>query len=202
MPILPAESEMYPDSLWEGGRPGADPCRRWWCLHTKPRQEKTVARALRKRAIAHYLPQVVHESRTPGGRKIRSLLPLFPGYLFLYGDDYERVEALQGNHLANILQVPDQWTMEQDLRQLYQMLSSGLPVVPEPTHVVGSKVRILAGPLKGIVGTVIRRGNRDHFVALVHFLGRGATIDLRDWQVEPVQNSRMAKVGECSMDCR
>ena len=51
---------------------------------------------------------------------------------------------------------------------------------------VGARVRITTGPLTGIVGTVIRRGKRDQFVAVVHFLGRGATVDLEDWQVETV----------------
>jgi transcription antitermination factor NusG len=188
MPILAAEPEMYPVTLWEGDSAAADPGRRWWCLHTKPRQEKSLARDLRKRRIAHYLPQVVQVSRTPCGRKIRSLLPLFPGYMFLRGNDYDRVEARRGNHLARALDVPDQESLERDLRQIHQLLSSGLPVAPEPSYVVGTKVRILAGPLNGIVGTVIRRDGRDRFVALVHFLGRGARITLRDWQAEQVQD--------------
>jgi transcription antitermination factor NusG len=184
MPILPAEPEMFPDHLWQGEFPAAD-SQRWWCLHTKPRQEKMAARVLRKRRICHYLPQVTHTQRTPGGRKIQSLIPLFPGYLFLHGDDYQCVEAMHGNHLANILAVPDQAALEGDLRQIYQMLASGLPIVPESTHGVGSKIRIVSGPLRGIVGTITRRSGADRFVAIVHFLGRGATIDLRDWQVEP-----------------
>ena len=68
------------------------------------------------------------------------------------------------------------------------MLSSGLPVSAEPMMPVGAKVRIATGPLTGIVGTVIRRGNRDQFVAVVQFLGRGATVDLEDWQVEQVSH--------------
>jgi transcriptional antiterminator RfaH len=186
MPILAAEPEMYLVTLWQGDPLGAETGQRWWCLHTKPRQEKALARVLQKRRITHYLPQVVHVWRMPGGRKMRSLLPLFPGYLFLHGDDYDRVEARRGNHLAHALEVPDQALLERDLRQIHQMLSSGLPVAAEPTHAVGSKVRILSGPLTGIVGTVIRRDGRDRFVALVTFLGRGARISLRDWQVEPV----------------
>jgi hypothetical protein len=37
-----------------------------------------------------------------------------------------------------------------------------------------------------VEGTVIRRGKRDEFVAVVRFLGRGATVDLEDWQVEQI----------------
>ena len=196
MPILPAEPEMYPNTLWQEDYARDDRHHRWWCLHTKPRQEKVLARALRKRAVPHYLPQIVYESRTPGGRKIRSMLPLFPGYMFLYGDEYQRIEALQGNHLANILTVPDQIALEQDLRQIHRMLSSGLPIIPEPFPVAGATIRIRVGSLKGLVGTVVRRGGRDRFVAHVRFLGRGVTVDLQDWQVEIVQDP--SEVVECS----
>jgi transcriptional antiterminator RfaH len=115
------------------------------------------------------------------------MLPLFPGYMFLHGDDHQRVEAMQWNHLANILNVVDQEAFERDLRQVHQLLSTGLPVAPEPCHVVGSTIRIMSGPLKGVVGTVVRRGGHNRFTALVRFLGRGATIELQDWQVQSCQ---------------
>jgi transcriptional antiterminator RfaH len=188
MPILPAEPDMYPADLWQDALTESDPERRWWCLHTKPRQEKATARQLRTRRIMHYLPQVVQESRTPGGRKLKSVIPLFTGYLFLFGDDHHRLEALKTNNLANVLEVTDQTRLALDLRQIHKMLSSGLPVVPEPTHPVGAKIRILSGPLSDMVGMVVRRGKRDQFVALVQFLGSGATVDLQDWQVETIED--------------
>ncbi|WP_231749558.1 transcription termination/antitermination protein NusG [Tautonia plasticadhaerens] len=83
-----------------------------------------------------------------------------------------------------ILEVDDQPRTRGELAQIHQMLSSGLPVAPEPEYPVGSRVRILSGPLMGMVGTVVRRGNRDHFVAVVHFLGRGAMVEPGTWQVE------------------
>src|SRR5512142_22835 len=54
MPILPAEPEMYPSTLWREDCPRDDRRRRWWCLHTRPRREKALARALRTRGLAHY----------------------------------------------------------------------------------------------------------------------------------------------------
>jgi transcriptional antiterminator RfaH len=189
MPILPAESDCYPTNLWsEDVVLNGDGL--WWCLHAKPRQEKKVAGDLRKQMIVHYLPQVVKEGRTPGGRKIRSVLPLFPGYLFLYGRDAERIEALQGNRLVRILPVPDQELLVRDLRQVARMLASGLPVLHEPCYPVGTRVRIKDGPLSGLVGRIVRRGKRNQFSALVHFLGQGATIDLEDWQVEPLPDEQ------------
>lgn len=189
MPILPAEPDFYPPDLWNQATAVPPRGRRWWCLHTKPRQEKAVARDLRARAVAYFLPQVAREDRTPQGRKTRSILPLFTSYLFLLGDDGERVEALRGNRLANILDVPNQADLAHDLRQIHQMIASGLPIVPEPTLPVGSHVRIKSGPLAGIEGKVIKRGNGDQFVAIVQFLGRGAAVDLEDWQVEPLDEA-------------
>ncbi len=186
MPILPAEPDLYPTDLWQGfERNGGDgPGRKWWCLHTRPRQEKATARDLRVQRIAFYLPQVVHEDRTPQGRKTRSVLPLFTSYLFILADDRERVQSMKGNRLVRVIEVGDQSGIDHDLRQIHQMLASGLAVASEPTVPVGARVRILTGPLTGIEGRVIRRGKRDQFVAVVHFLGSGATVDLEDWQVE------------------
>jgi transcriptional antiterminator RfaH len=183
MPILQAEPCCYPDDVLD--HPIASGEHRWWCLHTRPRQEKAVARELLKRRVAHYLPQTVHSSMTPGGRRIRAYLPLFPGYLFLCGDPYDRLDALQGGRLVSILDVFDQDELVHDLRQVFRVIESGLQVTHEPRYAPGQKVRITRGPLEGLVGTVLRRGKHDEFVASVRFLGSGATVKLLDWQVEP-----------------
>jgi hypothetical protein len=91
---------------------------------------------------------------------------------------------LKTNRLVNILEVIDQEGLVRDLRQVHRMLSSGLEIEPEATAPIGGRVRIASGPLTGLVGTVVRRGKRDHFVAVVQILGLGATVALEDWQVE------------------
>jgi transcription antitermination factor NusG len=184
MPILPAEPDMYPEDLWDEVARPLESERRWFCLHTRPRQEKATARDLRAARVPFYLPQIVREDRTPAGRKTSSILPLFGGYMFLFGDDTQRVRALKGNRLVNVLEVADQDTLAFELRQIHQMLCSGLAIQPEPSPPVGTRIRIKSGPLAGLIGTVVRRGKRDHFVAVVKILGLGATVALEDWQVE------------------
>jgi transcriptional antiterminator RfaH len=188
MPILSAEPAFYPDDLWEAvDDPDAPDSPRWWCLHTKPRQEKATARHLLNRRLAYFLPQIPREGRTPAGRKIRSVVPLFPGYAFLRGDERQRIEAFSGATLVQVLEVVDQSKLVSDLRQIYRLLSSGLAVTAEPRPPIGSRVRIVSGPLTGLVGLVVRRGKEDQFTAVVRFLGQGVTVDLHDWQVEPAQ---------------
>jgi transcription antitermination factor NusG len=187
MPILPPEPDFYPSDLWADGTPvGGDGKPTWWCLHTKPRQEKSIARELRKADVAYFLPQAKREGRTPQGRRIESIVPLFAGYMFIKGKPEDRLVALRGNRIVAVLEVPDQALLESDLRQIHTMVSSGLIVTEEPTVPVGTTVRVASGPLTGVVGKVIKRANGDQFVAVVQFLGRGATVLLQDWQVERV----------------
>lgn len=204
MPILPSEPDLFPADFWSRGPLAApegsrheerdeaqepDDTPRWWCLHTKPRQEKTTARYLRAHGLAHYLPQVAQESRTPRGRKIRSIVPLFPSYVFLHGDRQARLASFQGNTLVKVLDVADQARLDRDLRQIHRLVTSGMLVVPEPHHPVGTRVRIVDGPFAGLIGVVERRAKGDRFVAMVDFLRQGAAIELRDWQVEPLEES-------------
>ena len=186
MPILPAEPDLFPSDLWQSAEVRFQPSgeRKWWCLHTKPRQEKATARHLRSQNIAYYLPQVLHEDRTPLGRKTRSVIPLFSSYVFLLGTDQDRLLSMKANRLVRVLEVASQESLNHDLQQIHQLLASGLAVIAEPAVPVGSRVRILSGPLAGIEGRVVKRGKRDQFVAIVQFLGSGAMVDLEDWQVE------------------
>ena len=129
MPILPPEPDCYPPNLWENGAsvaPLGD--RTWWCLHTKPRQEKAIARELRKAEVAYYLPQARKESRTPAGRKIESVVPLFTSYMFMKGKSEDRLVALRGNRVVAVLEVADQVALASDLRQIHTMINSGLTV--------------------------------------------------------------------------
>src|SRR5262249_8033455 len=129
--------------------------------------------------------QIARESHTPAGRRLRSFVPLFPGYVFLLGDEGQRMEALAGSNLVQVLEVVDQSGLERDLRQIHHLLASGFDLTSEPKRPVGSQARIVSGPLAGLVGLVVRRGKYDRFTALVQFIGQGVTVDLQDWQVEP-----------------
>jgi hypothetical protein len=187
LPILTAEPELHPPDLWTTWR--VDDSLRWWCLHTRPRQEKTTARHLRRCRIAYYAPVIAREGRTPGGRRIVSVAPLFSSYVFLLGGECERLEAFRGNSLVQVLEVADQEGLDRDLRQIHSILGVGLPVTAESAHPVGSRVMIRSGPLAGLSGIIARRDGRDRFTAVVRFLGQGVTVTLEDWQVERASDS-------------
>src|SRR5207244_383929 len=94
MPILPLEPFVFPEHLFdkpddidqvEDGR--------WWVLHTRPRAEKTLARRLLGRNLPFFLPLYKRQWRS-NGRSFKAHLPLFSGYVFLFGNSLARLQAL------------------------------------------------------------------------------------------------------------
>ena len=110
----------------------------WWVLHTKPRHEKAIARALDIFDVTYFLPLVSLQSRRLG-RTRHASVPLFPGYVFLCGDWQERERALRTNRVVNVLEVKDQEGLKADLRQIRHLLGTGYPVDIYPALRPGSR---------------------------------------------------------------
>src|SRR5512137_2654694 len=76
----------------------------WWVVHTKSRNEKALAWDLLRKDISYFLPMRWKTSRT-SDRTIRTLVPLFTGYLFFCGNEDQRVNVLQTNRAAGLIAV-------------------------------------------------------------------------------------------------
>lgn len=181
MPILPAEIVHYPDELFAAPSPRAGG-EAWWVLHTRPRQEKSLARDLLAHQAPFYLPQVSRRASVRG-RVLTSHVPLFPGYLFLLGNERQRISALSTKRVVHALRVLDQDRLWRELAQIHQLIESGAPVTPEERLGPGQTVEICSGPLAGLRGTVVRAAAGRRFVVQVDFIQRGASVELDDYTV-------------------
>jgi transcription antitermination factor NusG len=179
MPLLEAEPRAVPDTLFSDPAVGSrDGC--WWVLYTRARMEKTLARQLRAQQVPFYLPLYEHSWKT-GGRKRTSYLPLFPGYVFLHGDEYARLTALETNLLCSVIPVTDQDRLFRDLCRVERVLGGSAPVEPETEVPIGALVEITDGPFQGLCGKVVRRGEQTRLVIEVEFLRRGVSIEVDEW---------------------
>src|ERR1700760_2536334 len=79
----------------------------WWVGHTKARCEKAFAWDMRRRGIAYFLPMGKRVSYC-NGRKMQSVIPLFPSYVFFCGGDAERYTALTTDRLCQVIPVANQ----------------------------------------------------------------------------------------------
>jgi transcriptional antiterminator RfaH len=185
MPLLVAEPRAFPDTLFSDPAVVADGGRRWWVLYTRARMEKALARKLRAQQIPFYLPLYEH-TLTSGGRKRRSFLPLFTGYVFLFGDESDRVTALESNLLCSTIPVPDQTRLFEDLCRVERVLGGAVPVTPEMELPPGAPVEITAGAFQGLSGKVIKRGAHTRLLVEVEFLRRGVSIEVEEWTLRPL----------------
>jgi transcriptional antiterminator RfaH len=184
MPILAAEPDCYPQNLLDE-LPGEASDRRWWAVYTKSRQEKSLARQLYGMSVPYYLPLVSKISRI-GPRNVQSHLPVFAGYVFLFGTQEERVQALTTNRISRILPVPGTEQMTADLRHVRSLILSGAPLTVEARLQPGQRVRIKSGSLMGIEGTVVCRRGETRLLIAVHYLQQGVSVQIDDFMVEPI----------------
>lgn len=186
MPILARETELFPEGLLERPEVGTEEQVQWWVLYTLPRHEKELMRRLLGQSLSFYGPLLARRSRSPAGRMRTAHVPLFPSYVFLYGDTTERARALTSNCVSRWLAAPDGAALTRDLRQIHRLIQSGAPLTPEARLEPGARVRIRSGPLLGMEGVIVKRPGPLKLIVAVNFLQQGASLLIEDYQVEPI----------------
>jgi len=165
--LVPEWADAFPDGV--NGR--------WWVLHTRARNEKVVALALARQRLWCYLP-LVRVQRTYSKRRLTVTLPLFPGYLFLFGGFSAREKAWDTKRVASILHVEDQNRLRAELRQIHHAVESGESVGLFPALRKGRRCRIASGTLRGLEGVIIRRGGQCRMYLTVTILGQSAVVEI------------------------
>ncbi len=128
----------------------------WYVLYTKPRSEKKVAERLDERKFEVYCP-LVRTMRQWSDRKKKVQLPMFPSYIFVRVDDYERQSVLMDPGVLNfVFWLGKPATIRQTEMDAIRLIAEK----GESVHVEGRSfyegqiISINEGPFKGLSGTV------------------------------------------------
>lgn len=191
MPILPQEPNAFPEELFAAD-PGDLGDRVWSVLHTRARQEKSLARYLLLKRVPFYLPLIAKRG-VQRGRVLTSYVPLFPGYLFLLGEREERLTAFTSNRVVQSLAVADQEKLWHDLSQVWRLIQTGAPITPVDHLEPGVLVEIQHGALAGLQGRILRAASGRRFVVEVDFIHRGAAVTIDDYNLLPIDDPEMAQ---------
>jgi len=183
--LKPSEN---PPTIWPEGKPIYDFTGLWWVAHTKSRNEKALAQDLIRKDISYFLP-MSWKVRRRKGRKICSLLPLFSGYLFFCGEENQRIELLQTNRVANLIEVKDQKRLSDELLQIEQALRTGAPLVPYRYVKTGQHCQVIAGPLADLQGIVVRTRNTTRLVLQIDMLGQAASVEIDTDMIEVIDEA-------------
>jgi transcriptional antiterminator RfaH len=140
-----------------------------------------------KRELPFFLPVYQRKWRSRD-RLQSSFLPLFPGYVFLLGSGDARLAALETNLVAQVITVAEQRQLHEDLGRVHQLISSDLALTPEGRLEPGANVEVIAGPLAGLSGKIVRRGKNTLFLVEVRFLQQGVSVELESWMIQPLRD--------------
>jgi transcription antitermination factor NusG len=155
----------------------------WYAVWTRSRAEKAVHDQLGVKGLEVFLPTVTRWSRWKDRRK-KIDWPLFPGYCFARFDPRESLKVLSCNGVATIVSfdgklapVPDA-----DVDGIRRLVTSGLQYDPCPFLKEGSRVEVVHGPLKGVVGLLVKKGPNARLVLSVDLISSAVavTVDAAD----------------------
>lgn len=166
----------------------ARPCDtpQWFAIWTRSRHEQVACRELATHSIEAFLPTVSKISRWKDRRKTIHW-PLFPGYCFGRFDAASLPTVLKCEGVVTVLSnghrplaIPDQ-----QIQALQRLMASGLAFDPCSQFSEGATVRVVSGPLAGIVGCVERRATDAHLVLAIELLNGGARVQVAASDLEP-----------------
>lgn len=158
----------------------------WFALRVKPHAERTLLATLRSHGVEALLP--VYSGRRQWSDRVKSLdFPLFPGYLFCRVNPTTpfRLVTLPGaigfvHFGAGPAAIPGH-----EIQALLRILDSGRRLRPLALLREGQRVRVVAGPLSGITGLVLRIKDDHCLVVSVEILQRSVAVTLDGDSVMP-----------------
>jgi len=177
--------EENPPIAWPEEKTLCDFIGSWWVAHTKSRNEKALARDLIQKDISYFLP-MTWKVRRQKGRTLRSLLPLFGGYLFFCGQESQRIEVLRTNRVANLLVVKDQKKLIDELLQIEQALRTGVNLTPHKYIKKGQYCRVIGGPLADLHGIVVKTRGTARLLLQIDMLGQATSVEIDTDMIEVI----------------
>lgn len=171
------------------GPKAADPApdRNWFATFTLPQNEKSVLKQLDLRDVESFLPTYETVRVWKNRQRKKITLPLFPTYLFVRINRAERGKVLQCPGVLHILGNHKEPLPLADAE--VELLRSGVcrrKVEPYRDLVIGDKVRIKSGIMRGVQGTLIRRSSSLRFVLTIQMINQHAAIEVNAEDMEPV----------------
>jgi len=171
--------------------PLSSPSERWFAIYTRHQHEKVIAQVLSAKGLQVFLP-LYNSTRRWKDRSVELSLPLFPCYMFLRGLEERRLQVVTTPGIVSILSVNGEPAVipESEIEAVRKAIEWGNRVEPHPFLRTGDRVRVIAGPLQGVEGILVRKKNLYRLVLSVELLERSAAVEVDVASVERVAGGR------------
>jgi transcription termination/antitermination protein NusG len=151
----------------------------WFAIWTRSRHEKLVRDQLQQKQVEVFLPTITKWSRWKD-RKKQIEWPLFPGYCFARFDAADRLPILKCDGVVTIVGTEGAPSPipPVEIDSIRQLIDSELAFDPCPLIKEGMMVEVKAGPLKGVVGRLVRKGSHARLVLSVDLIGQAVSVEV------------------------
>jgi transcriptional antiterminator NusG len=151
----------------------------WFAIRTRSRHEKIVRDQLDKKLVEVFLPTIGKWSHWKD-RKKKIDWPLFPGYCFARFVPDERIGILKAHGVVSIISNSGQLSPIPDIEieSIRTLVDSELAYDPVPLIKEGDMVLVTHGPLKGVVGRLVRKGAHARLVLSVDLIGQAVSVEV------------------------
>ena len=158
----------------------------WFAVWTRSRHEQVVREQIQEKGIEAFLPTITKWSRWKDRRK-KVDWPLFPGYCFARFDPADRLSVLKCTGVVSIVSFNGDIAPIPDLEidSLRRLVTSELQYDPCPLIKEGTMVEVVHGPLKGVVGRLLRKGAHARLVLAVDLIGQAVSVEVDAADVKP-----------------
>jgi len=153
--------------------------KKWIAVYTKPRHEKTVENELLKKGFEIYLP-ILKERRKWSDRKKWVEFPLFRSYIFVRTEIKNSLFVLQTMGVVKVIKFGGEVAVIQNdsIRAIKLMIEGGYMPDAIDYFVKGETVEVKSGPLKGLIGEVIRMDNNDRLLVRVDAIQHSISVQI------------------------
>jgi len=151
----------------------------WYAIWTRSRHEQMVREQLERKGYEAFLPTITKWSRWKD-RKKKIDWPLFPGYCFARFDTYERLPILKCTGVVSIVSFDGDIAAIPDVEidGIRRLVESDLQYDPCPLIREGTMVEVVHGPLKGVVGRLLRKGAHARLMLAVDLIGQAVSVEV------------------------
>ncbi len=158
----------------------SSPAAQWFAIWTRSRHEQVVKQQLANKQIEAFLPTITRWSRWKD-RKKKIDWPLFPGYCFARFHPDDTLPILKCTGVVSIVSVDGRPAAipQIELDSIRLLLDSHLPIDSCPLLREGMTVEVMHGPLKGVVGKLVRKDSpRARLVLSVDLIGQAVSVEV------------------------
>jgi transcription antitermination factor NusG len=151
----------------------------WYAVWTRSRHEQVVREQLERKGLEAFLPTITRWSRWKD-RKKQIDWPLFPGYCFVRFAANDRLPVLKCTGVVNIVSFDGDIVAipEQEIDGIRRLVESDLQFDPCPLIREGMMVEVTHGPLKGVVGRLVRKGAHARLILSVDLIGQAVSVEV------------------------